>query len=160
MTWREGGDRMRWVAPGIAAAWLLATGGCSNSPAPPGPILPANPNPLSFNPGLTLKWPGAPFESSHVVPTDAGEQKVYNATYTDQRPAGVLVLSATVIEYPERALDGTTAEELVAAYLFGSREGETSRKPVAHGPQKHSGLDVTTRSGNRSGRRLVVMAGR
>jgi hypothetical protein len=115
---------------------------------------------LSFNPGLGLKWPGAPHESIQNLTTEAGEHKQYTATFTEKRPEGVVVFSAFVTEYPVGALRGTDPKELLAAHVLASRKDETSRQAIAHGPQKHPGLDVATRSGTRVGRRLVVMAGR
>jgi hypothetical protein len=114
---------------------------------------------LSFAPGLRLNWPGPPSENSQIISDGAGDQKHYTATFTDRSPRGVVTYFAYVCEYPAKALAGTTPQELVAAHVFSSKGDETSRKEIVHGPGKHPGLDITTRSGNRFGRKLVVMAG-
>src|SRR5690242_18801526 len=94
---RKVGERMRWTFWAMAATAFLATGGCSNTPGRSAK--------LEFDPGLALKWPGTPSEKSQVIPTPLGDQKHYDASYTEQTPEGTLVFSAFVMEYPERALE-------------------------------------------------------
>ena len=122
------------------------------------------PEQLSFNPKLALKWPGKPFESSQVLTTKDGEQKHYSAMFADKRPDGLVLFSAFVEEFPEKALKGTSAKQLLAAYVLAFRKEETSRKELEHGPKKYPGLDITSQhaspSGIRFNRKLVVLAGR
>jgi hypothetical protein len=109
---------------------------------------------------LGLKWPGSPHESSQVIPSDVGEEKHYDATFTDRRsPDTIVPYSAFVIDFPEKALKGKAPRDFLNAYVFASQKHETARKEVELGRCKHPCLEITTHSGDLFDRRLVVMAG-
>jgi hypothetical protein len=137
----------------------LTVAGCWRGGPQAGGIPAAQGGRLTFAPGLRLNWPGSPSEDSQIIPDGAGDQKYYTATFTDRSPRGIVSYSAYVCEYPPQALAATTPEEMVSAHVFASRKYETGRKEVAYGPRTNPGLDITTRSGDLFGRRLVVMAG-
>jgi len=86
------------------------------------------------------------------------------AMFADKRPGGLVLFSAFVEEFPEKALMGTSAKDLLAAYVFAFRKDETSRKELEHGPKKYPGLEIsrqrTSPLGMRFDRSLVVFAGR
>jgi hypothetical protein len=145
-------NRLRWVVSFTGVAVLAAASAAASQ-------APAQREPLRFQPKLGLKWPGRPSESSQVLQTEAGDEKHYSATYTDKRSGGAVVFAAFAIEFPEKALKGTSPKELLAAYVFASKKDETSRKEVTHGPKKHPGLDITTRAAKLFRRKLVIMAG-
>jgi hypothetical protein len=111
----------------------------------------------SFDPKLTLKWPEKPIESSQVIDTLHGPQKHYNAMLLNRQDR--TLYAAAVLEFPEKALKGSSPKDLVAAYVFGSKSQETSRKEVEHGKRKCPGLEITTKNEKGLSRKLVVMAG-
>jgi hypothetical protein len=115
---------------------------------------------LNFDPKLRLKWPGPPQEDSQLLPTEAGEQKHYSATFADKRPGGVIIYTAFVMEYPADSVKREDPEELLSAYVFAFRADEVSRKKVEHGPRKYPGFDIISQRGGRFDRKLVVMADR
>jgi hypothetical protein len=119
---------------------------------------PARQEQLSFKPKLDLKWPGKPSESSQVLATAEGDQKHYSALFTHKHPSGVVLFSAFVEEFPDKALKGASPKELLAAYVFASKKNETSRKEIEHGAKKYPGLEITTRTDKQFGRKVVVMA--
>jgi len=118
---------------------------------------PAQQSKLPFKSKFTLKWPGKPSEDSQILKTNDGEEKHYSAMFADKQPEGAVVYSAFVIEYPEKALKGTTPKEMLAAYVFAFQKEETSRKEIEHGKNKHPGLDITSKSAKFFGRKVVVM---
>jgi hypothetical protein len=114
---------------------------------------------LVFDPKFALKWPGKPSESNQVLATDNGPEKHYRAMFADKLTRGVTLYSASVEEFPEKTLKGTSPNELLVAYVHAFKKHETSRKEVEHGKKKYPGLEITSRRDKHFGRRLVVMAG-
>jgi hypothetical protein len=112
-----------------------------------------------FRPKFLVNWPGAPTESDLAIPTEQGEQRHYSAIFTDRQPGGVVLYGVFVDELPEKALAGSDPKERLAAYVFANKRDETSRQAIEHGPKKYPGLDITTASGKRFGRRIVIAAG-
>ncbi len=135
----------------LLCAGTLAAVGCSKSGA--------TGDQLSFHPALTLSWPGAPTESSQVLPTEGGDLKHYDATFAEKRPNGVVIFSASVQEYPEKEAGRLSSRQWLDAFVFASRKNETARKELDFGPQKYPAIETTTRSGKLFTRRLVVLAG-
>lgn len=141
-----------WAFPFAAVSGLLAS-------PPAAAQAPAQQEQLRFQPGLTLKWPGKPSESSQILPGEGGDEKHYTALFTDKLPAGAVTFSAFVIEFPDKALKGMSPQRFLAAYVAASKKDETSRKEVEHGPKKYPGLEITTHARGLFGRKLVVLAG-
>lgn len=120
---------------------------------------------LKFKPKVELKWPGKPTEFNQFLPTEDGECKLYNATFTDKQAervavfgAGerVTVYGAGVIESPPKTRRETSDKELLAA--FASKKGVTSSKEIVQGPKKYPGLEITAKSGKFFRRELVILA--
>src|SRR5258708_10832279 len=91
---------------------------------------PAQQDKLSFNPKLSLKWPGKPSVSDQILTTEVGEVKHYSATYADKQPAGVVLFFAFVTEFPEKALKDASPKEMLSAHVFAFKKDETSRKEI------------------------------
>jgi hypothetical protein len=141
-----------WAFPFAALSGLLVGSPTIAQPA-------AQREQLRFQPNLSLKWPGKASESSQILSTEDGDEKHYTALFSKKGTAGVVIFSAFVIEFPDKALKSTTAKTLLAAYVFSSKDDETSRKEVEHGPKKYPGLEISTHARGLFGRKLVVMAG-
>jgi hypothetical protein len=141
-----------WAFPIAALSSLLVVSPAIAQPA-------AQPKQLRFQPKLSLKWPGKAFESSEILSTEHGDEKHYSALFSNKGGSGVVTFSAFVIEFPDKAVKGTTPKELLTAYAFASKDDETSRKEVEHGPMKYPGLEISTKARGLFGRKLVVLAG-
>src|SRR5262249_2285601 len=71
---------------------------------------------LKFDPKLSLKWPGEFSESSYVENSDIGELKHYSAMGSVKKAHGVIIFSAFVEEYPEKAVKDKSAKQMLNAY--------------------------------------------
>src|SRR5262249_37564088 len=98
-------------------------------------------------------------ESSYVENSDIGELKHYSAMGSVKKAHGVIIFSAFVEEYPEKAVKDKSAKQMLNAYVLVTKKGETSRKEIEHGPKKFPGLDIVYKSGAFFGRKLVVIVG-
>jgi hypothetical protein len=150
--------RMRVAVPFLLQGALLVAVGCSRGAGSPGANPPAQARQLSFNPKLTLKWPGVPTEDSQIMPIETGDVKHYSALFADKQPTGIIIYGAHVMEYPAKTLEVTSPKELLMAYVFAFQKDETSRKEIEHGHDKYAGLEISRHRGDRFDRLLVVMA--
>jgi hypothetical protein len=114
---------------------------------------------LKFDPKLVLKWPSDSSANSHVEISDIGELKHYSAMGSVKKADGIIVFSAFVEEYPEKAVKDISATQRLNTYVLGTKKGEISRKEIEHGPKKCPGLDIVYKSGSFFGRKLVVIVG-
>lgn len=114
-----------------------------------------------FDPKLTLVWPGTPEESRRRINAGkADETTIYGATLMQTQSVPVTIFSANVYELSESDLQGSDPKELLASHLTSGDEVELTRKEIEHGPNKHPGLDVTSKEADSFLRRVNVMVGR
>lgn len=72
----------------------------------------------------------------------------------------VAIFSANVYEFSENDLQGSDSKELLASHGTSGDEVELTRKDIEHGPNKHPGLDVTSKDDGGFLRRVNIMVGR
>ena len=168
---------MRSLSILILLAALTSLFGCSQD-APPAatnaPAVASDPPALSagntpfteedapdFDPKLTLEWPGTPEESRRRINAgQADETTIYGASFWQLQPGQLNIFGATVYEFSENDLQGSDPKELLAGHGTSGSEVELTRKEIEHGPNKHLGLDRTSKDDGGFYRRVNVMVGR
>ena len=114
-----------------------------------------------FDPKLTLVWPGTPEESRRRINAgQADETTIYIASFWQIQTGQLNMFGATVYEFSEKDLQGFDSKELLAGHGTSGSEVELTRKEIEHGPNKHLGLDLTSKDDGGFYRRVNVMVGR